>query len=364
MTKISWAKPSLDMKEKTAIQKVLASGWLSQGPVTEKLEKNISKLLGVKYAIMTNNGTSSLISALLAHDIGPGDEVIVPSFTFAATVNAILSIGAKPILVDCNPKTFNTEVDYIKNKITKKTKAIIPVDVAGMPVDVREFKQFVKEKNLILIQDSAESIGAEYNNKKIGAFGHSTIFSFHMAKVVAGIEGGCVVTNDRTIFEKIKLIRTHGDAKRYDHKVFGLNFRISDLHSAIIIEQLKKINKFLSHRNQLAKLYKEELPKFNFQEIPNYVTLHPYMLFALLVSNKERNSLNNFLQKNGIETRICWLPVHKQFYHSKMFHMKLKNSEEIYSKIINLPMGNGLTETEVLKVSNLIKKWKIKQCLA
>lgn len=356
--KISWAEPSIEKEEHSAINDVLNSQWLTQGPITEKLERNICKFVGSKYAVVTNNGTSSLICSLLAHEIGPGDEVIVPSFTFVATVNSILAIGAKPILVDCNPKTFNTEINYVKKKITKKTKAIMPVDVSGMPIDVNAFQDLAKENNLLLIQDSAESIGAEYKNKKIGSFGHSTIFSFHMAKVVSGIEGGCIVTNDKNIANKTKLIRSHGDSSQYLHKMFGLNFRISDLHSAIILEQLKKINRFIRHREKLAKKYKDELNHFEFQEIPNFVSRHPFMLFGLLTPKKHRNSLNQYLQKSGIETRICWLPIHKQPYHSKIFNIKLKNSEEVYSKILNLPMGNGLTEKNCQIVIDTIKKWK------
>ena len=356
--KIAWAKPSIGIDEKKAIEKVFDSGWFTQGPITETLEKKIAQMIGCKHAIVTNNGTSSLICSLLSHNIGSGDEVIVPSFTFIATVNAILSVGAKPILVDCNPKTFNTEVSFVKKKITKKTRAILPVDVSGMPIDVNAFQDLANEKDLVLIQDSAESIGAEYKQKKIGSFGHSTIFSFHMAKAVSGIEGGCIVTNDSNIAKKAKLIRSHGDANQYDHKVFGLNFRISDLHSAIILAQLKKIDRFLQHREHLSKIYKDELHQFEFQEIPDFVSRHPYMLFGLLTHKKQRNNLNNYLQKNGIETRICWLPVHKQPFHSKIFKLKLKNSETIYSKIINLPMGNALTENDIQIVIDTIKNWQ------
>jgi len=356
--KISWAEPSIEKEEKDALKKVINSNWLTQGPITEKLEKKISQTIGSKYAIVMNNGTSSLICSLLAHEIGPGDEVIVPSFTFVATINSILSVGAKPVLVDCDPKTFNTDINFVSKKITKKTKAIMPVDVSGMSVDIDKFRELSKQKNLILIQDSAEGIGAKYKKKYVGSFGHSTIFSFHMAKVVAGIEGGCIVTNDYKIAEKAKLIRSHGDAKSYDHKIFGLNFRISDLHSAIIFEQFKKINKFLKHRQLIAKIYKTELNNFEFQEIPNFVSNHPYMLFALLTPSKIRNKLNQYLNKNGIETRICWLPVHKQFYHSNFLNGKFPNSDDIFSKIINLPMGNKLSEENAIHITELIKKWQ------
>lgn len=145
--KISWAEPKIGMAEHSSIEKVLKSNWLTQGPLTKKLEKEICNYVGCKFAIMTNNGTSSLITSLLSHGIGPKDEVLVPSFTFVATVNAILSVGAKPILIDCNPKTFNIDIETVRKKITKNTKAILPVDVSGMPIDVEKFIDFTKEKN-------------------------------------------------------------------------------------------------------------------------------------------------------------------------------------------------------------------------
>jgi perosamine synthetase len=357
--KIFWAKPNIQKEEISAINKVAKSNWMTQGNVTEQLEKNLCKKFNVKNAVVTNNGTSSLICALLAHGIKPGDEVLVPSFTFISTVNSILSVGAKPVLVDSNPSTFNTETKFLKQKISKKTRAIMPVDVSGMPVDISEMTEFADKNNLIVIEDAAEAIGAKYKNKKIGSFGHSTIFSFHMAKVVSGIEGGCILTDNSQIASKLRSIRSHGDVSQYNSKFFGLNFRISDIHSAVITEQLKKLDMFLEHRQNLAKLYKDELSNLvSFQSIPSFVTLHPFMLFAILVKPQIRNKLNKFLNQKNIETRICWPPVHKQKYHSTIFpKTKLIGSEEIFSKIINLPMGNGLTEEEASHVVKIIKKW-------
>lgn len=355
--KVPWAPPDISKEEKNAVNRVLKSNWLSQGSVTETLEKKISKFVKTKYAVMINNGTSALVCSLIANEIGPGDEVIVPTFTFVATVNAILAVGAKPVLVDSDPYTFNTNPELVKSKLSRKTKAVIPVDVSGMSIDIDSFREFSNKNNLILIEDAAEGLGGEYKNRLIGSFGHTTVFSFHMAKVVAGIEGGCIVTNDRKIASIAKLVRSHGDAGKYDFRVFGLNFRISDVHSAIIFEQLKKINRFLDHRNKLAKIYKEELSNYDFQEIPSFVTLHPYMLFALLISPKKCNKLNKFLNRNGVDTRKCWPPIHKQMFHSKLFRKnKFNSAEKIYTRIINLPMGNGLSKDEVMYVVELVKK--------
>lgn len=353
---IQWAPPSFEKEEIESVSRVLKSKWLTQGKITYEFEKKISQYVGAKHCVMVNNGTSALICSLLSHNIKPGDEVIVPTFTFVATVNAILSVGAKPVLVDSDLGTFNTTPEIIKPYITKKTKAILPVDVSGMSIDIDQFREFANKNNLILIEDAAEGIGAEYKHKKVGTFGHSTIFSFHMAKVITSVEGGCIVTNDKNIAEKLRLIRSHGSKVPYDSKSFGLNFRISDLHSAIGLAQIKKIKKFLKHRNLIAKIYREEIKNCDFQYIPDYVTLHPYMLFAILVNSKKRNKLNSYLNQNGVETRICWPPVHMQQYHSKIFKTgKIKNAEEIYSRIINLPMGNGLDLSEAMRVSKVIK---------
>jgi len=358
MRRISWAPPKIEKEEHDYAIKIIKSNWMTQGKTTELLEKKLCQKFDAKHAIVTNSGTSSLICALLAHGIKPGDEVLVPSFTFIASVNSILSVGAKPVLIDSDPLTFNTDIEFFEQKISKKTRAIMPVDVSGMPVDIDEIKKFADKNNLILIEDAAEAMGAKYKKKKVGSFGHSTIFSFHMAKIVSGIEGGCILTDDSEIAYKLKSIRSHGDVGQYNSKFFGLNFRISDIHSAIIIKQLDKLNKFLTHRQNLAKIYKDELSNSaTFQNIPSFVTLHPFMLFGVLTKSKFRNKLNKFLNQKGIETRICWPPVHKQKYHSKIFpKTKLIGSEEIYSKIINLPMGNGLTPNEVLTVCDIFKR--------
>lgn len=356
---IQWAPPSFGKEELESISNIFKSKWLTQGKATDELEREIAQYIGAKYCVIVNNGTSALICSLLSHGIKPGDEVIVPTFTFVATANAIISVGAKPVFVDSDVTTFNTTVDLIKPYVTKKTKAVIPVDVAGMPIDIKKFREFTQKNNLILIEDSAEGIGAEYKNKKLGSFGHSTIFSFHMAKVITTIEGGCIVTNSKDIAESLRLIRSHGSKTPYESKTFGLNFRISDVHSAIGLAQIKKIKKFLIHRNNLAKIYREEIKSHKFQTVPDYVTLHPYMLFSILTNPKDRDKINKILNKNQIQTRICWPPVHMQPYHSKTFKIrKLENAEKIYSQIINLPMGNGLSQSDVMHIVNIIKNMK------
>ncbi|MFH1770934.1 MAG: DegT/DnrJ/EryC1/StrS family aminotransferase [archaeon] len=356
MNKIEWSPPDMGSEEKEAAKRIIDSGWMTQGKETEKLESEICKYIGCKYAVVVNNGTSALIAALMAHGVGYGDEVIVPTFTFIASVNAILAVGAKPVLVDCDLKTFNTTPEIVRKAITKKTKAIMPVDVAGMPVDMNGFLKLAKEKNIIIIEDAAEAIGAEYENKKIGSFNHTSILSFHMAKLAAGIEGGCILTSDKTIAEKCLLLRNHGMKQKFVHSYFGLNLRITDIQSAIIRVQLKKINQYLDWRNKLANQYKNELKNLvKYQEIPKYVTKHPYMIFNIVVKTDQQKKLIKSLDKNKIGNRISWIPTHEQPHHKKIFKDSFPNSKILASQIISLPMGNILKEEEVSRVCQVIK---------
>ncbi|MHA1251555.1 MAG: DegT/DnrJ/EryC1/StrS family aminotransferase [Candidatus Helarchaeota archaeon] len=347
--KVPWSIPELGIQEKEAVLRIIDSKWLSQGKETELFEAEISEYIGSKYTIVVNNGTSALIVSLLAHGIGRDDEVLVPTYTFIATINSILCVNAKPILVDCDPETFNTTPELMEPYITKKTKAILPVDVGGMPIDIHKFQKFADEHNLILIEDAAEGIGAKYKHKLVGNFDHTTIFSFHMAKLCTTVEGGCILTNDEKINELCRLIRNHGMKRPYDHQIYGLNFRITDIQSAIGRVQLKKLPKFINNRNKIAKKYMQELKNFvKFQKIPDYVSIHPWMIFSILVDEDKRDILNKKLNSADIETRICWKPAHLQPYISKYIkYDKYPNAEFLYKKVINLPIGNAMNEEQV-----------------
>ncbi len=345
---VPWSPPNVGNEEMSAAKKVIDSGWWTQGKVTQQFEQELARKIGCKHAIVVNNGTSALIAALIAHGICPGDEVIVPTYTFIATINAVLAVGAKPILVDCDRNTFNTTPDLVQEKITKKTKAMMPVDVAGMPVDIDAFNDLAEDKRIVFIQDSAESIGARYKGRNLGSFDHTSVFSFHMAKLVATTEGGCVLTNDEEIAKKIVMVRNHGMEGKYDHASFGLNFRITDIQSAIGIEQLKKLDDNILLRSRLARMYIEGLADVvGFQHVPPYVSTHPYMLFGVLADKGRRDAIIAKLNKNGIDTRICWPPVHSQRYHKHLFDGTYPSAEHLTASMINLPMGNGLQEEHV-----------------
>lgn len=364
---IPWSKPDFGEREKGAARRVIKTGWLTQGKETEKFESELAAYLGVKHVVVVNSGTSALVASLLAHGVGPGDEVITPSFTFIATINSIIAVGAKPILVDCNEKTWDISPSVVEKHISKKTKAIMPVDVAGMPIDVDGFRGISRKHGIPIIEDAAQAIGAVYKGRKIGSFGHTTIFSFHMAKLVTTVEGGCVALNDQKITDRIRMIRSHGRKELYVFKKhgteyhfdgFGLNLRFSDVQAAIGRVQLKKINKSILHRRRLVDLYKKKLGGlFEFQQIPNYVTTHSNFICGILCKKNKRDYVNQKLYENEISTRITWLPAHLQKWHKNYFgKLKLKNSEMIASRIISIPLGNGLSFSEAEKVIRVLKK--------
>lgn len=364
---IPWSEAEFGKDEKRAAFRVIRSGWLTQGRETEAFEGEISKYLGVRHTIVTNSGTSALIAALLAYGIGPGDEVIVPSYTFIATVNSVLAVGARPVLADCDAESFDISADTCSRLITKRIKAIMPVDIMGMPIDVEGFRKLARAYHIHLIEDSAQAIGAEYKGKKIGSFGHPSIFSFHMAKVVTAVEGGCVVTNDDRIANRVRMIRNHGRTElyqmqkhgtEYNFDGFGLNMRINDVLSAIGRVQLKKIDKSLKHRKRLVDFYKNELEGiFDFQKIPDYVSVHANMIFAILCPQGMRDRINQKLFNAGISTRITWPCAHKQKWHKRYFgRIRLPNSENISSRILSIPIGNAITLSQAAQVVKVLKK--------
>jgi perosamine synthetase len=362
-TKIPWSVPDITSDEDSAIRDVMATRWLGMGPRTKEFESALCNYTSARNAVVVNNGTSALITALLAHGISPGDKILVPTYTFIATVNSIIAIGAKPILVDCDPTTFNIAPSEIEKAISEhdNIKALIFVDVAGMPCDIDEIVKIANKHNLILIEDAAESFGAKYKSKMIGSFDHTAIFSFHIAKQMTMVEGGAVVSRDPGVAEKSRLIRSHGEGKdKYIHVSLGLNFRPTDLQSAIGLVQLRKVEKYIELRRRIAKLYIDELENvLEFQHVSDYVSRHPYMLFMCLTKQrKERDQLNKFLNDKGVDTRIPWPPVHRQPYHeSKLDFGKLPNADNVYGQVISLPIGNAITDSQALHVVDIVKEY-------
>ena len=355
--KIPMSKPDFGDEERQALLRVFDSGWLSQGKVTEEFEEKIGQYVSSK-CVVVNNGSSALMCALLAYGIKPGDKIAVPAFTFIATATSAKILGAELIPVDIDPRTLNISIDELEKIIKQhEIKAVIVVDVGGLPVDVDAFSDLSKRYNFILIEDAAESLGSEFKNKKIGSFEHSTIFSFHIAKPITTIEGGCIVSNNENIIKKFKEIRDHGrnTNERYIHNSLGTNFRTTDLQSALGVEQIKKIDKFINKRNEIALIYRNNLKNIKFQQLPDYVSKHAYMLFfGIVESSSKRDKILDKCIKNGIDSRKTWVPINHQPCFPELKNIKCPNAEKIFEQTFIIPIYNSMSEEDANFIVNNI----------
>jgi len=347
---IPWSKPDISENEKRAILKVVESDWYSQGPLTKKFEDELSLYLDSNVSIV-NNGTSAIICALLAHDFKSGDIVLVPDLTFFATLSAPKFLGARIMTADVDQKTLNLTPEDVEDVVKNNdVKFVIVVDIAGLPVDIDAFEELALKYNFTLIEDAAQALGSEYKQKKIGSFNHTTTFSFHIAKQITTIEGGCVSSSNEKISERIKQLRDHGrtNSKNYTHDIIGSNFRTTDLQSCIGLEQIKKIDQYLTNRHTISKRYKDELKNVQFQEIPDYSIKHSNMMFFTIYPNIDIRDRNfKIFQENGIDAKLPWPPLHSQPANPELNNQNNKNTELISNTSLMLPIFNKMTEEEV-----------------
>jgi perosamine synthetase len=360
MWKIPLFKIYSDDEDIAQVSEVIRSGmnWAT-GPKVSEFESMISEYVGMKYAVTLNSGTSAIHADLLAHGIRPGDEVIVPSFTFISTANSPLFIGAKPIFADIETDTYGLDPEDVKERITKKTKVIMPIHMGGCSCKIRELKEIAEDHNILLIEDAAESLGAKVNNKKVGTFGDSSMFSFCGPKVITTGEGGVIVTESKDIYEKIKLLRSHGraDTKDYfstneylDYVTLGYNFRMSNITAALGIGQLKKIDFVIKKRRQHAKYLSSKINKI----APEVKTPNPpkgyYHLYQMYtIEAPKRDQLMNYLGEKGVMAKVYFPPVHKSHFYNNVlkFKPKLPATEQIAGKVLTLPMYPDLTKDEM-----------------
>jgi len=370
--KIYWDEEDVEM-----ISSVIKRGaYWTTGPNIEEFEKTISEYIGLKYCVTFNSGTSALHSMLLAYGIKEGDEVIVPSFTFISTANSPLFVGAKPIFADIEEKTFGLDPEFVKEKITPKTKAIIPIHYGGCPCLIRELKEIAEDHNLILIEDAAESLGAKIKNKKVGTFGDSAMFSFCQNKIITTGEGGCIVTDSKDIYEKLKLIRSHGrqgnsnyftTSEYMDYITLGYNFRMSDITAALGISQIKKVDEIIEMRRKNAEFMTKGLSKIDeiMTSNPPKDYFHVYQMYTIRVKEGEkvRDYLMRYLAEKGIATKVYFYPVHlTQFYKSEFGYKggELPITEEMAEQVLTLPMYPTLTEEETKYIVGEINAFNIK----
>lgn len=363
--RIPWSVPDLGAEEREALLEVFDSGWLAMGPKTRQLEEAIQNYTGAKHAVAVNNGTSALIAALLASGVGAGDEVLVSTYTFVATVNSIFAVGARPVFLDCDLRTLNTTVPLVEavHREHPKAKALLFVDIAGVSADLDALREYASAHHLALIEDAAEAFGTEYKGTKIGSRPHLATFSFHMAKQVSSVEGGAVVCGDAETAERLRVLRAHGEGKRkYTYVGFGLNLRPTDLLSAIALVQLRKAERFIRHRAELAQRYRESLrDSLEFQEVPSYCTRPTNMLIASLAKDEaQRDRLEAHLDRRGIDTRRTFPPVHQmKCLPGGPSSVSLPNAELAYRRVLSLPMGNALQLSDVEQVIDAIKSFPL-----
>ena len=368
MKTIHLLRPYFDSEELKEVKKVFDSGWVSQGPKVKEFEDKIVEYLGVKYAIAVTNCTSALHLALLSIGIKKGDEVLVADFTFPATGHSVLYCGAKPVFVDIDLKTYNINPESIEEKITERTKAIIPVHTFGQPAEMDKIMEIAKNHNLKVIEDAACALGAKYNDKYAGTIGDVCCFSFHARKGITTGEGGMVVTNDENLAEKIRNLSVFGMTSAWDREKstefiipefteLGYNYKMSDITAAVGVAQLRKFDEIIERKRELAKYWDDKLQEIEFIE-PPYVSenvKHIYQSYVALVDKRiNRNKLIERLLKKGVQAQIGTYASHIQpVYNSED---KCPNSLEIFNRALALPMYYVLREGDIDTAAASLKK--------
>ncbi|RAP53102.1 MAG: aminotransferase DegT [Methanosphaera sp. rholeuAM270] len=356
---INIAKPIISDEEIEAVTKVLKSGMLAQGPRVEEFQNKFAEYVESKHAIATSSGTTALHTAIVAAGIEAGDEVITTPFTFAATSNSILYSNAKPVYADINPKTFNLNPEKIEEKITDKTRAIIPVHLYGQPADMDPILEIAEKHDLKVIEDAAQAHGSTYKGKKIGSIGDFGCFSFYPTKNMTTGEGGMVTTNDDELAEKSGMVRAHGESKRYEQSLLGYNYRMTDIAASIGLVQLNHIDEFNRKRNENARYLSEGLSDVDgitTPEVDENVT-HAFHQYTIRVS-KDRDSFRQFLTDNEIGTGVHYpIVLYKQPYYQNMgLCGDCPEAELAASQVISLPVHPSLTCDELDTIIEVVKR--------
>jgi len=355
------AKPLIGQEEMDAVMNVMKTGTIAEGPKTKEFEDAFKAYVGTDHAIAVNSGTAALHVALLAKGIGKGDEVITTPFTFIATANSVLFTGAKPVFADIEAETFNIDVEQIRKKITKNTKAIIPVDLYGHPADMKAIMDIAEDKNIAVIEDACQAHGACIDGKKAGSFDIGC-FSFYPTKNMTTSEGGMITLNDAAVAEKARMFKSHGSKVRYYHEMLGFNLRMTDISAAIGIEQLKKVERFNEARIRNSMLLSEKL-----KDIPGLVTptvkqncrhvFHQYTLRVTDEAKIDRDALMAELNHQCIGNSIYYpLPIHQQpSFKGIVNGDRYPVSERMAKQVISLPVHPSVTADEIQFMADNIR---------
>lgn len=362
--KIPVTKPYFDKAEERALVDVVRSGWVTQGPKVAEFEQLVADYVGAKYAVATTSATTALFLSFYIYGIGRGDEVIVPSFSFIATANVIVHVGAKPVFVDIDPRTYNLDPGKAEKAITKKTKAVLAVDQVGLPCDLGAIHKIARKYKLLVIEDAACALGSEYKGKRIGSITELTCFSFHPRKLITTGDGGIITTNNKKLAERARLLRHQGmevsdvarhKATKVAHEKYpeiGFNFRMSDLEATVGVEQMKKLPKILAARKRLAQRYNKAFSKSGLI-IPPYVPVgyvHNWQTYVVRLRNNRTITRDGLMQKLlnvGIATRRGVMASHLEAPYRKLVgKVSLPETEAAARETILLPLYPQMTRAE------------------
>ena len=373
---LSYGKQAIDDSDIQAVIKVLKGDYLTTGPYVKEFEEKIAQYVGSKYAVAVSSGTAALHMACFAANIKEGDEVIVSPITFAASANAVLYCGGIPVFADVDPLTYNIDPNIIEDKITNKTKAIIPVDFTGQSVDMDNIKEIAEKHGLLIIEDAAHALGSEYKGRKVGSQADMVEFSFHPVKMITTAEGGVVTTNSEKLYDKMKIFRTHGITRDkemlnenhgpwyYEQQFLGYNYRLTDLQSALGSSQMNKIGYFIKKRREIVKTY-----NYAFKDIKEIVTPYEadfsnsgWHLYVIKLKPDlmtcTRKEIFEALRAENIGVNVHYIPVYWHPHYKKLGYKKgiCPKAEELYENIITLPLFPAMTDDDVNDVINGVHK--------
>lgn len=372
---LPYGRQWVDEEDIQAVVDVLRSDYLTTGPAIEKFERAFADYVGAKYAVAIANGTAALHAACFAAGIEAGDEVITTPITFAASANCVLYCGGTPVFADIDPTTYNIDPKEIRKKITQKTKALIPVHFTGQPCDMEKIGQIAAEYNLIVIEDAAHAVGADYQDKRIGGISDMTTFSFHPVKHITTGEGGMITTNDEDLYRKLLLFRSHGITRDkellleqqgpwyYEQQKLGYNYRITDIQAALGVSQLKKADQFLQRRREIASLYTEALQGETALVTPHqqpgcHSSWHLYVIELQLEKLKcGRREIFETLRHANIGVNVHYIPVYQHPYYREHGYSDVEciHSERYYERAITLPLFPKMTNQDVEDVIQSVK---------
>ncbi|WP_408955101.1 DegT/DnrJ/EryC1/StrS family aminotransferase [Natroniella sp. ANB-PHB2] len=375
---IPFYKPYIDKKEINSVVESMESGWLTTGPKVKEFQNKFADYVGSKHALAVNSCTAGLHLLLVAAGIGEGDEVITTSMTFAATANVIVEVGAKPVLVDIDPKTFNMDIQDLERKITDKTKAIIPVHMAGQPCEMDEIMKLAKERDIYVFEDAAHAIWTKYKGKMVGNISDGTAFSFYATKNLCTGEGGMVTTNNDELAENIRINTLHGISRdaydRYTNKEAswyyeivtpGYKYNMPDINAAMGIEQLNKLEEMQKRRKEIADIYTEafkEVPEVKVPYVKDDIR-HAWHLYIILLEVEmlkiDRNEFINKLTELNLGTSVHFIPIHFHPYYKENYGFEegdFPNCEYVFERNISLPFYPAMTDEQVYQVIDRVKQ--------